>query len=283
MSGANNGPTGGFWHTPLGVGVLTAILGAVITAAITPVIANSQGIFKNSDAVQPSVFASLSQAPAPVAPVSSSPRSPSPVSSHPTAPAPTLHARDYVLTEGLETDGLVRDSIPKNSPESQDSDAKFAACLGVPIAQVQTHAIDSADGPDLKSADELTYVNSHADVLPPAEVTRDRTVFGLAQAARCVGLLFFPMFQKEISGNGWSATLDSTHSMSAPAGATIAVRIAVTITAANGNYIPCTFDNIFIMSGRVETWIRVSQLNGTPDPILEQNLALQVAGKAARQ
>ncbi|WP_322770099.1 hypothetical protein, partial [Frankia sp. Cr1] len=263
--------------------ILTTFLGAIITAAVTAVFTNSPGIFTNSDVVRPTTVP-------PVPPSPTSPTSESPVptsrpsaSSTPTAPPRTLHAGDYVLTEGIETVGLVRDTAPDGPPDSQDSDAKFAACLGVPVAQVQSHESDSADGPTLKSTDELTILESHAYIVPAAEVIRDRTFFGHVQAPRCLGLLFFPGFQKAMSAGGMNATLDSAYSMTTPAGATIAVRIGVTVTAANGNHVTWTFDMISIMSGRVESWITIMQLNGTPDPVVEQNVTLQVAGKIVRQ
>ncbi|WP_322751918.1 MULTISPECIES: hypothetical protein [unclassified Frankia] len=199
-----------------------------------------------------------------------------------TSPAPTLHARDYVVTEGAETTGLVRDTSTDTSPDPKISESEFASCLGVPTAEIQDNSIDSADGPDLMSPDELAHVSSSADINRPGDVARDAVILRRPQAPTCIGRLFLRGLEQEASSNGESVTLDSTLALPGLSGATQAVRMAITL-AANGGKIHITFDIIFIWSDRVESTIVLGQINGVPDRTREQNVISQVAAKVARQ
>ncbi len=209
-----------------------------------------------------------------------------PVDAPASAPAasatPILHARDYVLTQGPETAGFILNTSPDKQSNPQISEKKLAACLGVPLADVQDRATDSAEGPYLSSADRLTIVGSDAEIAPAADVTRDAATFTRAQTPGCFGQLFFPSFQEELAGSGERATLNSSRSLPPPAGATNALRMVMTLTTGK-THVPLTLDLIFIMSGRVESSVMVIQVNGVPDATLEQNLTRQVAGKVARQ
>uniref|UniRef100_UPI002AD25BD9 hypothetical protein n=1 Tax=Frankia sp. Cr1 TaxID=3073931 RepID=UPI002AD25BD9 len=161
----------------------------------------------------------------------------------------------------------------------------FASCLGVPTAEIQDNSIDSADGPDLMSPDELAHVSSSADINRPGDVARDAVILRRPQAPTCIGRLFLRGLEQEASSNGESVTLDSALALpglSGLSGATQAVRMAITV-AANGGKIHITFDIIFIWSDRVESTIVLGQINGVPDRTREQNVISQVAEKVARQ
>ncbi len=197
-----------------------------------------------------------------------------------------LHAYDYLLTEGPETRGFVRGISPSSSPGSlstpQISETKLAACLGVPVSQVHSHATDLADGAYFTSNDGLTTIGSEAEITSAVDVARDMDILSRPQAAACLGQAFFPMVREGISAAGGTATLDSARALTPPAGSAGGVRMVMTVTG-GGKRVPVTLDLICVMSGRVESNIVISQVDGTPDPTVEQDAVRQVAGKIARQ
>jgi hypothetical protein len=198
--------------------------------------------------------------------------------------AAALHARDYVLTAGPETTGLVVDTATDAAGGEPDiSDAEIASCLGVPVSDVHGRTIDEADGPDFKTSNELTNVGSSAEIYSAADVTRDRAVLLRPQTPGCLGRISLKAFQQAASSEGGGrVTLDSAQGMTAPAGATAATRVTLTAII-SGVRVHVAFDFFFLMSGRVESFVFVSQINGIPDQALEQRLVSQVAAKVARQ
>ncbi|WP_239334503.1 hypothetical protein [Frankia sp. CiP3] len=218
-----------------------------------------------------------------------SPSDSEPASAVPTATARPvaviLHAHDYLLTEGSETRGFVRGISPSNSPSlstQQISETKLAACLGVPVSQVHSHATDLADGAYFTSNDGLTTIGSETEITSAVDVARDMDILSRPQAPVCLGQAFFPMVREGISAAGGNATLDSARALTPPAGGAGGVRMVMTVTG-GGKRVPVTLDIIFIMSGRVESNIVISQVDGTPDPTVEQDAVRQVAGKIAQQ
>jgi hypothetical protein len=215
-----------------------------------------------------------------VAPTTAAQAEPTPSPAATTAAAP--HARDYVLTAGPETAGLVVDTSPDTGGEPDISDAEIASCVGVPVSEVQGRSLDKADGPDFKSSDQRTNVSSSAEIYPAADVTRDRAVLLRPQTPGCLGRITLKAFQQAAASQGGRVTLDSAQGMTAPAGATGAARVIVTAII-SGVRVRVAFDFFFLMSGRVESTVFVSQINGIPSSALEQRLISQVAGKLARQ
>jgi hypothetical protein len=202
-----------------------------------------------------------------------------------TATTSTLHAHDYVLTEGPETAGFIPGTPLDSLPPPQISESTLAACLGIPTTDLHDHTADSANGPYLTSIDRLTTIGSNAMIVPASEMTRDTAILSRAQTPACFGRMLFPAIKDgldEVSADSAHATLDATSSPPPPTGATGMIRMIIMVTG-NDTRIPITLDFIVIMSGRVESYIAITQANSTPAPALEQNITRQVAEKIGRQ
>ncbi|WP_239331419.1 hypothetical protein [Frankia sp. CiP3] len=196
----------------------------------------------------------------------------------------SLHADDYVLTEGPETTGFgASTSLDNRGALSVAAMTSFASCMGEPTAGSKVEPLDSAKGPYFATSDSQMFMGSVAAVYPAEVITAAVRVAAEASFPSCVGQLLKREYAEAADlPAGSTFTVVSASAHKPPPGITAATRVKATMTL-DGPPVPMTFDLMFMFSGQIQSSFVVGRVFDDPDQAVVNRVARQIARKAANQ
>jgi hypothetical protein len=196
----------------------------------------------------------------------------------------SLHADDYVLTEGPETAGFsASTSLDNRGALSVVGMTGFAACMGTSATGPNAEPLDSAKGPYFATSDNQVFMGSVAAVYPAEVIAGAVRVAAEPSFPACVGQLLKRAYP-DAAGlpAGSTFTIVSASARRPPPGVTAATRVKATMTV-DGPPVPMTFDLMFVFSGRIHSSFAVGRVFGDPDQAVVNRAARQITNKIASQ
>ncbi len=196
----------------------------------------------------------------------------------------SLHAEDYVLTEGPETTGFgASASLDNRGALSVDALTGFASCMGQATTDAKVQPLDSAKGPYFATSDNLIFMGSVAAIYPADVITSAVRVAAEPAFPTCVGKLLKRGYTEAANlPAGSTFTVLSTSARKPPPGVTALTRVKTTMTL-DGPPVPMTFDLMFVLSGQVESSFVVGRVFDAPDQAVVDRVARQVVRKVSTQ
>ncbi len=196
----------------------------------------------------------------------------------------SLHADDYVLTEGPETTGFgASTSLDNRGALSVAAMTSFASCMGESTAGSKVEPLDSAKGPYFTTSDSQVFMGSVAAVYPVEVIANAVRVAAEPSFPSCVGQLLQREYG-QAAGLPTSSTftVGSASVRKAPPGVSALTRVKATMTL-DGPPIPMTFDLMFVFHGQVQSSFVVGRVFDDPDQAVVNRVARQIVRKVASQ
>lgn len=197
-----------------------------------------------------------------------------------------LWPEDYVLTEGPATAGFAGapgDAEDADSADDPASDARFAACLEVPQADVSYEPLATATGLTFTvDADTYGDISSTAEVVTPAQAAKYRALMGNPRLADCLAALFQEGADETPSEEGVEVTAGESEMLPPPDGAVGYNRLSAQVVT-EGVAVDMAVDTLFFAEGVVQTVVIYTNMEPEPPMDRLQLIADQIAGKLKKQ